>query len=255
MIVPQGSIVAPMAPPPNPSRNTASPNHGGGIMTRATDPRSMRVGVDEAGKGPVVGSMFATAVRAPSGALPDGVGDSKTIAPAVRADLSECIRGDDRIEVAVAEIPVDRIDAPDTNMNGLTVAAHAEALGRAARNGDRALLDAGEVNAERFARRVDEGVPADVTVAADHRADESDRLVGAASIVAKVRRDAHVADLSERHSAYGGVGSGYPSDPDTRAFLREYVRAHGRLPDCARRSWSTCDDVLAAAEQAALEEF
>lgn len=215
----------------------------------------MRVGVDEAGKGPVVGSMFAAAVRAPTDALPVGVDDSKKLAPARREDLDRRLRADDRVRVAVVEIPVERIDAVDTDMNALTVAAHAEALARAAEDGDRALVDAGEVDAERFARRVRDGASVDVAVGAEHRADETDPLVGASSVVAKVARDAHVADLSERHAAHGGVGSGYPSDPDTRAFLREYVRTHGDLPECARESWSTCDDVLAAAEQRALDDF
>jgi len=223
-------------------------------ISRGSDTPSMRVGVDEAGKGPVVGSMFAAAVRAPTDALPEGVDDSKKLAPARREDLDRRLRADDRVRVAVVEISVERIDG-DTDMNALTVAAHAEALARAAADGDRALVDAGEVDAERFAWRVRDGVPADIAVRAEHRADETDPLVGAASVVAKVARDAHVAALSERHAAYGGVGSGYPSDPDTRAFLREYVRARGHLPECARESWSTCDDVLAAAEQRALDEF
>ena len=56
-------------------------------------------------------------------------------------------------------------------------------------------------------------------------------------------------------TTYDGVGSGYPSDPTTRSFLRAYVADHGDVPDCARRSWSTCDDVLAAAEQSGLDDF
>ncbi len=48
------------------------------------------------------------------------------------------------------------------------------------------------------------------------------------------------------------MGSGYPSDPTTRTFLADYVDRHGELPACARRSWSTCDDVLAAASQSTL---
>jgi ribonuclease HII len=76
--------------------------------------------------------------------------------------------------------------------------------------------------------------------------------VAAASIVAKVERDRHVDDL---RAEYGEVGSGYPSDPTTRTFLRDYVRDHGELPACARTSWKTCDDVLVAATQSALDEF
>lgn len=215
----------------------------------------MRLGVDEAGKGPAIGSMFAAAVRAPSDVLPDGIDDSKKLSPTRRRELADRLRKNDRVGVGLAEITVDRIDTDGEDMNGLTVAAHTDALTRTAEDGDSALLDAGEVDAARFGRRVASDISVDVAVNAEHRADENDPLVGAASIVAKVRRDAHVAALSERHATYGGVGSGYPSDPDTRAFLREYVRDHGCLPDCARESWSTCEDVLAAAEQATLEDL
>jgi len=51
------------------------------------------------------------------------------------------------------------------------------------------------------------------------------------------------------------VGSGYPSDPTTRDFLREYVTEHDSLPDCARASWQTSQDALAAAEQSSLSDF
>jgi ribonuclease HII len=91
-----------------------------------------------------------------------------------------------------------------------------------------------------------------VDVESRHGADESDVVVGAASIVAKVDRDAAVAALAEE---YGEVGSGYPSDPTTREFLREYVAETGDLPACARRSWQTCADLLAAADQSALDDF
>ncbi|WP_135303813.1 ribonuclease HII [Haloarcula amylovorans] len=211
----------------------------------------MRFGVDEAGKGPVLGSMFAAAVRADLKALPEDVGDSKDIAPQRREQLATEIRSA-ADAVAVAEIPVVRIDDPETDMNTLTVAAHAEALSGVASDGLAGTVDAGDTDAERFGRRVADRVAADVTVAAEHGADETDPLVGAGSIVAKVARDAHVAALSE---TYGDVGSGYPSDPTTREFLADYVRRHGDLPDCARASWSTCEDVLAAAEQATLGEF
>jgi ribonuclease HII len=76
--------------------------------------------------------------------------------------------------------------------------------------------------------------------------------VGAASIIAKVERDTHVDALADE---YGDVGSGYPSDPTTREFLASYVAAHDQLPACARSSWSTCEDVLAAAQQSTLGEF
>ena len=211
------------------------------------------VGVDEAGKGPVIGSMFAAAVRVTDpAALPDDLDDSKNLEPSHREALDATLRGDDRVTVSVTEVRPRRIDDPETDMNTLTVEAHAQALSALAEAGDRAILDAGDVSAERFARRVDEQVPAAVSLRAEHRADATFAAVSAASVVAKVARDAHVAALAEE---YGELGSGYPSDPATRTFLAEYVDEHGCPPPCARTSWQTCRDALAAAEQSALGEF
>lgn len=208
------------------------------------------VGADEAGKGPVLGPMVCAAVRAPPAAL-SGVDDSKALSPARRERVAARLREDDRVAVGVEAVGVDRIDDPGTDMNGLALSGQAAAVRAVVRSGDRVFADAADVDAGRFGRRLS-GAVGDCEVVAEHRADETRAVVGAASVVAKVERDRRVAALE---AEYGDVGSGYPSDPTTRAFLREFVRDHGRLPGCARSSWSTCADLLAAAEQSALDEF
>jgi ribonuclease HII len=218
---------------------------------------AMRVGADEAGKGPVLGSMFAAAVRAPGAALPDGLRDSKELTHQRRETLADRLRASDRIEIGLAEIPPGRIDDPGTDMNTLTVDAQADALGTVARDGDPVYVDAGDVDADRFGRRVGDQLAAEVDLSAEHGADARHQIVAAASIVAKIARDAHVADLA---AEYGAVGSGYPGDPTTRSFLDSYVSEHGRLPDCARASWKTSEDALAAngieaEDQSTLGEF
>jgi ribonuclease HII len=213
----------------------------------------MQIGADEAGKGPVLGPMVAAAVRASADAIPEGVDDSKRLAPARREEIDDRLRSDAAVDVGVAVVTPTRIDDPETDMNSLTVAAQVEAIAAVADDDDDAVLvDAGDVDAERFGRRIGAGVDAAVTVRAEHRADERHAHVAAASIVAKVERDARIEKLA---AAYGEIGSGYPSDERTRAFLAEYVRKNGELPACARASWSTCDDVLAAAEQSSLADF
>jgi ribonuclease HII len=205
--------------------------------------------------------MVAAAVRSPPDALPDGVDDSKRLPAARRERLAGRLREDDRIAVATVAVEPARIDDPETDMNSLTVAAHVEALGEVlSRDGAvEVLLDAADVDPERFARHVGDAVRADgvdlppSAVSAEHGADETHAVVGAASVVAKVERDRRVAAIDAAHDR--PVGSGYPSDPTTRAFLRAYVREHGELPAAARASWSTCQDVLAAVEQSGLEEF
>ena len=218
-----------------------------------------RAGTDEAGKGPALGPMVAAAVRAPPGALPDDVDDSKRLPAERRKRLAGRLREDDRVAVATAVVEPSRIDDPETDMNSLTVAAHVEAL-EAVLSRDGAvevLLDAADVDPERFARRVGTAVGGvdrpSRSVRAEHGADETDAVVGAASVVAKVERDRRVAAIDAAHDR--PVGSGYPSDPTTRAFLRAYVREHGELPAAARESWSTCRDALAAVEQSGLDEF
>ena len=215
----------------------------------------MRIGVDEAGKGPVLGPMVAAAVRANPETLPDGIADSKRLSPARREELAATLRERDDISVGVAFVEPGTIDDPETDMNLLTVRAQVEAAADVASDGDELLCDAGDVSESRFGRRVRDGVAdagISVDVHAQHRADDEHAIVGAASIVAKVERDRRVEAIAEE---YGEVGSGYPSDQTTRDFLREFVREHGILPDCARKSWSTCADLLAAHEQASLGDF
>ncbi|ELY77406.1 ribonuclease HII, partial [Natrinema gari JCM 14663] len=89
----------------------------------------MPFGVDEAGKGPALGSMFAAAVHLEDPvALPDGIRDSKRLTPDRREELAATLRADDRIAIGVAEITPVRIDDPGTDMNSLTVEAHATAI-------------------------------------------------------------------------------------------------------------------------------
>jgi ribonuclease HII len=215
----------------------------------------MQFGVDEAGKGPVLGPMVAACVSARSEALPGGIDDSKRLAPARRERLFEALCDDPDVGIGVARVSPDRIDAPETDLNSLTVAAHAAAVTDAGvAGGTEGLADAADVDEARFARRVTDALDGSVTVHARHGADESAALVGAASVVAKVERDAALDRLAADYDGYD-LGSGYPSDPTTRAFLRDYVADHGDLPACARASWQTSRDVLAAAEQSALDAF
>ena len=217
----------------------------------------MYLGVDEAGKGPVLGPMVAAAVLADPADLPAGADDSKRIAPSRRESIDAAIRETDAVSVGVAFVEPAEIDRPDTDMNTLTVRGQARAVraalaDRAAGSDDRAgTLD----EPVRVVADAGDPTPPAVDVSAAHGADEDDPVVGAASVVAKVARDARMAAIDAEYPAYDGLGSGYPSDPATRDFLRAYAEDHGDVPDCARRSWATCDDVLAAAEQSGLDEF
>jgi len=216
----------------------------------------MVVGADEAGKGPALGPMVAGAVRADPEALPAGLDDSKKLSPARREELAAELRDHPEIRVSTAAIEPARIDAPETDMNTLGVEAQAEAVAAVADAADEVVADAADTDEARFGRRLREGV-ADrgtaVEVTGEHGADETHAIVSAASVVAKVERDRRMAEIDAEHEL--AVGSGYPSDPTTRAFLADYVETHDDLPACARATWKTCEDALAAAEQSGLSDF
>ncbi|WP_409348421.1 ribonuclease HII [Natronorarus salvus] len=213
----------------------------------------MRFGADEAGRGPVLGPMVAAAVAVDGlELLPEEIDDSKRLTPTRRESLSKALGAAEGVEIGISVVPVERIDDPETDMNTLTVEAQTAAIGEVVAGGERGIVDACDTDPERFARRVGKRLPADVSLVAEHGADARHREVAAASVVAKVERDERIGALTEE---YGPVGSGYPGDPATREFLARVVDETGDLPACARRSWSTCEDVLAAARQRALSEF
>jgi ribonuclease HII len=59
-------------------------------------------------------------------------------------------------------------------------------------------------------------------------------IVSAASIIAKVTRDRAIARLNREYD----LGSGYPSDPKTVEFVRDWFSRYGQVPDFVRKSWS-----------------
>ena len=211
------------------------------------------IGVDEAGKGPVIGSMFVVAARVQSEEdLPDDVVDSKKLTPKRREEIAKELVKVEYFSMGIQEVTIEEIDRPDSNMNILTAEAHARAISEIAENGDYIYVDAADVNPERFATRVLDGLNVEVQIISEHRADQKYPVVSAASILAKVTRDAHIAELA---NTYGNMGSGYPSDSRTREFLQRYILENGTLPNCARKSWKTSKDILDKTAQKSIGEW
>ena len=209
-------------------------------------------GVDEAGRGPVLGSMFVACVATEETAnLPDGLRDSKRLSKSRIQSLAQNLRTAEGVSTTVVEVPTDRIDDPETTMTDVTVEAFARAIDALELDGGAGILDACHTDADVFRDLVADAVDCSPSLEAEHGADDEYPIVSAASIIAKDARERHVAELADE---YGEVGSGYPSDPTTREFLEQHVETTGTLPECARVSWGTCDDVLAEAEQQTLDE-
>lgn len=176
-------------------------------------------GVDEAGRGPLAGPVAVAAVILdPARPIP-GLGDSKALSEARREALAPLIRAQAlawHLEwVSPAEI--DRL-----NILQATLAGMARAL-RALRPGPTSAL----VDGNRLPR--DLPCPAQALVKGDAR----EPAIMAASILAKVARDAHMRALEQRFPGYGfAVHKGYPTP--------EHLEALRRLGPCAehRRSFA-----------------
>jgi len=100
----------------------------------------------------------------------------------------------------------------------------------------RVTVDASDVLPGRFRNDIVAHLERPCEVTALHKADRDFPVVSAASIVAKVERDRAVALLRQE---YGDFGSGYPSDPLTRAYFAEKMKRGEPLPGYVRRSWKT----------------
>jgi ribonuclease HII len=212
----------------------------------------MFCGVDEAGKGAVLGPLVVAAVACRTPRDLDGipVKDSKALRPEERTRLYDLITA--RLPFAVLVI-----DAPDIDilrrcgsMNLLMARAHAQVIGKIRPH--RAYVDACDVIASRYGRTVAACLDFPCRILAEHHADENRPVVSAASIVAKVTRDRIIDDLA---LSFGEIGSGYPSDRRTIAFLEQYIRDHGTPPSCARTSWETVRTLVCRAEQSDLSRY
>jgi ribonuclease HII len=168
-------------------------------------------GVDEAGRGPLAGAVYAAAVVLdPRRPIP-GLADSKLLSAARREALAGTIRRD-ALAWAIASATVEEIDA----MNILRASLHAMARALAALG-----IEPDEV--------VVDGLHVPDTPLACRAIVAGDRLVpaiSAASILAKTARDGEMVALEERFPGYGFARhKGYPT--------AEHLEALRRLGPCA----------------------
>ncbi|MEM1981716.1 MAG: ribonuclease HII, partial [Candidatus Hadarchaeales archaeon] len=198
-------------------------------------------GLDEAGSGPVMGPRVLCGLVVEEGVLEEmkgmGVRDSKLLSPARRERLAPLILSLCK-KVRLVELQPAEIDASlqkGMNLNELEAREFARILNEL--KPEVAYVDSPDPNPELFRKRLERYLRIEVELKVENSADRKYTVVGAASILAKVRRDARLAELKKK---YGEVGSGYSHDPLTISFLRRWVEEHGELPPFARKSWETC---------------
>jgi ribonuclease HII len=217
-------------------------------------------GVDEAGRGPMIGPMVICGILVDSDRLNElveiGAKDSKTLTHKRRLVLKK------QIEKITSKIEIRTVPAADidrlrkrTTLNEIEVAEFASIA--KALNPKEIYLDAADVIAERFGSKIGElsGIASkDAKIVSEHKADAKYPIVSAASIIAKVERDLAIEKF---HQKYGDFGSGYPNDPKTIKFVRNLVRNGEKLPIIIRKSWESVRKIIDAesTDQTTLESF
>ncbi len=210
-------------------------------------------GIDEAGRGPVLGPMVVAAVlvesEAPLRQL--NVMDSKKLPPEKRTALAPEIMKLSKYKILV--IPAEQIDKMRSQMtlNDYEAKLFAEII--TSLKPETAYVDAADADEIEFKKMIIKELKEPVEVISKHFADELFPVVSAASILAKVRRDEEVKKIEAEIGE--PIGSGYPSDANTIAFLEKWLKEKGSFPPHCRTSWDTCKRLMSASKTHKLDEF
>ena len=216
------------------------------------------LGIDEAGRGPVIGSMFIGGFMAEEENIEKleelGVKDSKKLTDSSRDSMDKSL--EDIGEVFLKEVEASEIDElrEVMSLNEIELKAFADVIGRT--DADKIILDLPEPNGDRFIKKLKDLLPEKFEqreFVAEHEADDKYPIVSAASIAAKSARERHVKEL---HKKYGyDFKSGYPHDKPTINFLEDFIEEKGELPPETRLSWSTAQRIIREADQSDLGDF
>lgn len=208
----------------------------------------MILGIDESGRGPVIGDMVISGVALPNEEMgmilaEKGVKDSKLLTRKKRESLYPMIQemSSRVITKIVSPQEVDSWRASGQSLNELEAKVFAQIILEARPR--EAIVDCSDVIPETFVARLNRymGKAAPPKLVCQHFADRDFPAVSAASIVAKVTRDRRMLHLCE---TFGELGSGYCHDPQTIQFLSSWYESKGAFPPIVRRSWITASRIV-----------
>jgi len=203
-------------------------------------------GIDEAGRGPVIGPMVLCGICFTSSSLnflsDIGVKDSKKLTPKKRSELAKILKEkcvSYKVIVVSAQEIDERVEKKIT-MNKLEELKMAEIINKL--KPSIIYIDAADVNEERFGKSIHKLLNyKPQKVISKHKADAIYPIVSAGSIIAKDKRDTLIIELQHK---YGNLGSGYPSDIITINFLRNWIKQNKEVPPFVRKSWDTTKKLL-----------
>jgi ribonuclease HII len=207
-------------------------------------------GVDDAGRGPIIGPLVIAGVLFLEDRSRDltamGIKDSKLLTPHSRTQLASKIR-EQAFKVSVVMVEPKEIDEVVLHggrlrkLNFFEAKVMAQVISELAPA--EAYVDASDVNEKRYRDTILGFLQPElknIRIVSEHHADRTYPIVSAASIIAKVQRDEMVEEL---HREYGDFGSGYITDPKTIDFLKEWREQHSEYPPIVRLSWKTIKEI------------
>ena len=214
------------------------------------------LGIEEAGRGPVIGPMIICGVLMEesdtSKLMELGVKDSKMLTPEKRNELFPKIQevSENHHLIIISPEEIDNRESNGLNLNDLEAVKMAEIINEL--KPDKAIIDTPSVNIKSFEKFLKKHLTHECELVCEHKADVKYPVVSAASILAKVTRDAEVRELERKLSVK--LGSGYPSDPETQKFLEKYWDNLHKLP-FVRKTWSTVSDFYEKKVQKNIKDF
>lgn len=182
-----------------------------------------------------------------------GVKDSKKLSPKKRDELSSLVRSHCHSFKIITVTPeeIDRRVNDKITMNRLEELKMAQIINEL--KPGKVYIDAADVNEDRFGVSILKLLNyAPEQIISKHRADDIFPVVSAASIIAKDKRDKDIEDLKKK---FGDFGSGYPSDPKTVKFLKNWLYKYKKPPIFARKSWDTTKKLTAEITNKKITEF
>lgn len=213
----------------------------------------MICGVDEAGRGPVLGPLVVAgvAVDDEDGLRELGVRDSKKLSPRRREILAEEIRKVGKIEIrVVGAADIDRLRKSES-LNVIEAKCFADIIDTV--RAEHVYVDAADVKEENFRKEISKRIGYSPEIVSKHGADDIYPVVSAASIIAKTHRDFLIGCIAKELGE--NIGSGYPSDPKTKDFMMKWYGKHGKFPPHTRLSWKTIKNLKEEMGRVTLDQF
>ncbi|MBS3144163.1 ribonuclease HII [Candidatus Woesearchaeota archaeon] len=211
-------------------------------------------GVDEAGRGPVIGPLVIVGAMLDEKDLPKldklGVKDSKLLTPKKREELFPKIQQICKYKIIIIEPKEidEAVLSEELNLNWLEALKSVEII--KALKPNKAILDCPSPNIPKYTNYIKEKLGMhEIKIICEHKADVNHKIVGAASILAKVTRDRIIEEIRKK---YGEIGPGYTSNAITQKFLKENWDKH---PEIFRKSWISWQNHKNGKDQKKLGEF